>query len=163
MSFIKSLGKLAKDAAVKYRDYWNRENQKFREQFQASQYRNLLDATQDDYFRLGELLMEAINNTAEFTHLCPVSGIKQIFHNPRIVGINDDLRGFRFRCRRYRDNKVTAEDITRILQREMNQLCDDAGWPRVVLKVRFGPDGTVFIDVVYTAAARRYRQLHPHD
>ena len=161
MSFIKALGKLAKDAAEKYRDYWERENQKLREQVQAAQYSNLLEATQDDYFRLGELLMEAINNTAEFTHLCPVSGIKQIFHNPRIVGVNDGLGGFRFRCRRYRDNKVTAEDVTRILQREMNQLCADAGWPQVVLKVRFGPDGIVLIDVVYVADAHRYRQRHP--
>lgn len=161
MSFIKCLGKLAKDAAEKYRDYWNRKNQELREQTQAAQYSNLVAATEDEYYRMAELLTEAINNTAETAHLRPVTNPKQIYHNPRVVEINDSVWGFRFRCHRYRDNNLTAEDVTRILQRELKQLCADAGWPQVVLKVRFGPDGTVLIDVVYVADAHRYRQRHP--
>lgn len=161
MSFIKALGKLAKNAAEKYREYWNRKNQELREQTQAAQYSDLVAATEDEYYRMAELLTDAINNTAETAHLRPVTNPKQIYHNPRVVEINDGVWGFRFRCHRYRDSNLTAEDVTRILQRELKQLCANAGWPQVILKVRFGPDGTVLIDVVYVADAHRYRQRHP--
>ena len=161
MSIAKTLGNLLGKAAEKYRDYWNRKNQELREQTQAAQYNDLVANTQDEHYRMAEFLVEAINNTAETAHLRPVTSPKQIYHNPRVVEINDGVWGFRFRCHRYRDNNLTAEDVTRILHRELKQLCADAGWPQVVLKVRFGPDGTVLIDVVYVADAHRYRQRHP--
>lgn len=154
---------LFKDFADKYRNYYDRKNQELREQAQAARYNDLVEATQDEYYRMAELLMEAINNTANPAHLRPVTSPKQIYHSPGVVEINDGVWGFRYRGHRYQDNHLTAGDATRILQREMKQLCANAGWPQVVMKVRFGPDGTVLIDVVYAADARRYRQRHPRD
>ena len=151
----------AGEAANMYHDYWSRKNQELREQARAAQYNDLVEATQDEYYRVAELLMEAINNTAPATHLRPVTSPKQLFHNPGVIEINDGVWGFRYRGHRYRDNNLTAEDVTRILQREMKQLCATSGWPQVILKVRFGPDGTVLIDVVYVADSHRYRQRHP--
>ena len=158
MSLFKDFAGKATDM---YRDYWDRKNQELREQARAAHYNDLVECTRDEYYRMSELLMESVNNTAAATHLRPVTDPMQIYHSPGVVEINDGVWGFRYRGHRYQDNNLTAGDVTRILQREMKQFCANAGWPQVILKVRFGPDGTILIDVVYAADAHRYRQHHP--
>ena len=42
----------AGEAANMYHDYWSRKNQELREQARAAQYNDLVEATQDEYYRV---------------------------------------------------------------------------------------------------------------
>ena len=134
------------DVVARYNLYVARENKKLQLQRAAQEAALVMQSMQPDYYNTGDILMDAIGNTSSITHIVSVHNRSCIFSdNP----INQHKRGFyvmTYRALRT-PSDVTEADVRRILQNEMNQLCNYYGYPRKVIGIRYQSDHRVLIHV----------------
>lgn len=143
--------------AAKYHRYLDEANAKTRAEAQQNYIAALSASTRPAYDLYAEVMMEAINNTADATHLRTVENVFQVLDRNWLVQFPTGLWGFQFRGRYLRGFGMTRADIARILQAELNQLCSNRGCDPLVIAVRLENDGRLVIQAVFAADAFRYR------
>lgn len=142
---------------VRYRHYLDEANAKARAE--AQQYSVAAMAVNNlPYYELyTEIMKDAINNTADATHLLTVDHLHQITCRNWLKRLPNGLWGFQFRGRYLRGHGQTSADITRILQRELDELCDIRGCDRLHIRVQMENDGRLVIRAAYAADMMRLR------
>lgn len=148
---------LAAKLAAKYHRYLDEANAKACAEAQANERAAQMVAARPDYELYAEILLEAINNTAEATHLCTVDRVSQVMHRDWFGKVFCGLPGFQYRAQYLRGYGMTSSDITAVLQYEVDQLCSIRGCYNIVVKVRLLDQGKATIEVVSAADAHRYR------
>ena len=159
--FIKRLpaavANFAADCAARYHSRLDKANAQARFEAQQNQIDALSISARPVYDLYAEIMMEAINNTADVTHLRTVENISQVMDRDWLVQLSTGLWGFRFRGRYLRGYGLTRADIARILQAELDQLCCNRGCDQLVISVRLENDGRLVIHAVFAADAFHYR------
>ena len=133
--------------AAKYRQYWEQENEKLREEMHSHYLATIAPRLRASYEYILDLLIEAVNNTSEISHLIPIKSRAQVSCSPW-ASQQKGLWVFQLRCRYNKGFGVTAADIKRILQMELDQLCKFYGFPQLLITVRLCADSMVMIYVV---------------
>lgn len=146
--FIKKASEYKGIAAAKYKLTMEQANAEARAQAQAAAYQQAAANLNDDYNAIADLLIEAINNTVSATHLLPITHPSQLFSSPWLTRASDGTWILLFHARRETGFGLTADDVRRILQMELNRLCGCYDLPRIEIRVRFHAYGNVTIAVV---------------
>jgi hypothetical protein len=138
--------------AARYRFYWEQENKKAREAEEQRKRATMEFNASGSYLTVAEMLQEAINNTADITHLKEVSAIRQLYERRRFSISKAKLGLLRYHAWRFKGFNVAAEDVRRILQDELNRICDFNCHEGLTIHVSFLADETVIIKIAQTKA-----------
>ena len=136
-------------SAAKYHQYLDRENEKVRIKVSNSNLSVVEQELRATYEIIVDLLIEAINNTHEVTHLYPITKRSQVMYSPWADLTKRKVWVFQLRCRYRKGHGVSAADVRRVLQAELNQLCDYYGFAPLIVNVWFRADGAVLIRAVF--------------
>lgn len=147
-----ALASLAGVAAAKYRQYWDGENAKVQDEARNRRRIEVDNTLRLDYEFIVDLLIEAINNAHEVAHLYPVTQRSQVICSPWRTRTKLGVWVFQFRTRYRRGCGVSAAEVKRILQSELDQLCDYYGYMPLLVNVWFQADGAVVIRIVSAQA-----------
>ncbi|MEA4895242.1 MAG: hypothetical protein VB064_08260 [Oscillospiraceae bacterium] len=137
----------AAESAAKYKLYLERENAALHEEAEILQYQKVLQnayAYFEAYYpTLAELLMIAINNTVEITHIVSVRFPEQLTSPTPVRKSKKGYYYFVFQ-RWYRQGYgMTSQAIQRILQSELNTLASVYGFPKIRIHVELNADGRI--------------------
>lgn len=142
--------------AARYRANWEADNKCRADAAHAVQEQQIRANLLPEYHFIAEMLMGAINNTADVTHFHPVPIVDRLKLR-NCLGYVDGIWLMQFRARRFKGYSVTANDAQRILQSELDCICEYNSYTRLLLRVAFGADGTVRIRVAPAADVIRRR------
>ena len=146
-------------AAARYRKYVDEANAEAQKEAKVRDYNILASNSRPDYELVAEMLVEVINNTVEETHLHPVSDIRKLFCNPWLCKVKGGFFVFVYHAWYAKGFGITANDVRRILQSELDRLCDVYEYPRLVVHVTFGADGAVKIQIAYFNDAKTVKKV----
>ena len=146
------------EVAASYRAHRDADNKRIAAEARFAQEQQIRVNLQPEYDFVAEMLMEAINNGADVLHFSTVPIVERLKLAKGLV-VEDGIWVMVFRARRFKGYSVTASDAQRILQSEMDCVCEYNNYTRLVLRVIFGADGAVRIKVACAAdLARRHAE-----
>ena len=134
------------EVAASYHANLDADNKRIAAEARFAQEQQIRRNLQPEYDFVAEMLMEAINNAADALHFATVPIVERLKLG-NCLGCFDGIWLMQFRARRFMGYSVTASDAQRILQSEMDYICEYNGHPRLLLHVAFGADGAVRIKV----------------
>lgn len=156
-TFLDAAKEVIAEVVATYRIHWEEDNRRLAAARKQAQDEQALIASRPDYELVAEMLVDAVNNTIDVTHLHEAKNIRRLLVGSWLVRKPSGLIAFVYRARRFVGYSVTAADIQRILQAELDQLCEVYAYAPLVVHVVFMPAGAVKIEIAYAADCYRIR------
>lgn len=145
-------------AIASYRHHLNEANAQARAEAQQRWVAGLAENMYPVYNLYGEIMMEAINNTTDITHIQPVEYLHQITSKNWLQKSDKGLWHFQYRARYLRGFGQTRTDLNRILQNELDELTYFRGVDRIVVYTRLENDGKLIIKVAFFTDVMKIRE-----
>lgn len=145
------LGDLIASSAAKYHKYWDEQNAIARATAKQQQINDTLTVAQQYFYTVLDVFANALANCAETIGASIPSYPYKLVGIPSMRVAPNGIPVYRFRFR-YRRGVLTANQMKKILQSELNQECYVRGIPQLIITgLHLGEDGIAIVEIVWAS------------